>query len=52
MPTPIVSSLDVAANGNEEPVPPDPIEPIAMDEGEQQQPPMQEIPVAVAPNRP
>ena len=52
VPTPIVSSLDVAANGNEEHVPPDPIEHIAMDEGEQQQPPMQEIPVAVAPNRP
>jgi len=52
VPTPVVSSLDVAANGNEEPVPPDPIEPIATDEGEQQQPPVQEMPVAVAPSRP
>ena len=52
VPTPIVSSLDVAANGNEEPIPPDPIEPIAMDEGEQQQPPVQEMPVAVDLSRP
>jgi hypothetical protein len=52
VPTPIVSSLDVAANGNEEPVPPDPIEPIATNEGEQQQPPVQEMPVAVDLSRP
>ena len=52
VPTPIVSSLEVAANGNEEPVPPDPIEPIATDEGEQQQPPVQEMPVAVDLSRP
>ena len=39
MPTPIVSSVDVAANGNEDPIPQDQIEPVAMDEGEQQQPP-------------
>ena len=32
----VVSSPDVAANGNEEPVPQDPIEPVATDEGEQQ----------------
>ena len=51
MPTPIVSSVDVAANGNEELVPQDPIEPVATDEGEQQ-PPVQEMPVAVAPSRP
>ena len=38
VPTPVVSSLDVAANGNEEPVSQDPIELIATDEGEQQQP--------------
>ena len=35
VPMPVVSSPDVAANGNEEPVPPDPIEHIASDEGEQ-----------------
>ena len=52
VPTPIVSSLDMAANGNEEPIPPDPIEPIAMDEGEQQQPPVQEMPVAVDLSKP
>jgi len=52
VPTPVVSSPDVTANGNEDPVPQDQIEPVAMDEGEQQQPPVQEIPVAVAPSRP
>ena len=49
MPTPVVSSPDMAANGNKEPVSQDPIEPIAMDEGEQQQPPVQEMPVEVDP---
>jgi len=34
VPTPIVSSPDVTANGNEEPVPQDPIETVATDEGE------------------
>ena len=52
VPTHVVSSPDVAANENEDPVPHDQIEPVAMDEGEQQQPPVQEIPVAVAPSRP
>jgi len=52
VPTPIVSSPDVVANGNEDPVPQDQIEPVAIDEGEQQQPLEQEIPVAVAPSRP
>ena len=52
MPTPVVSSPDVAANGNEEPVPQDPIEPVATDEGEQQQPPIQEMLVAVDLSRP
>ena len=52
VPTPIVCSPDVAANGNEEPVPQDPIEPVATDEGEQLQPPVQEMPVAVDPSRP
>ena len=33
VPTPVVSSLDVATNGNEDPVPQDQIEPVAMDEG-------------------
>ena len=48
MPTPVVSSPDVAENENEEPVPHDQIEPTAMDEGEPQQPSVQEIPVPVA----
>ena len=38
MPAPIVSPPVVATNENEEPVFQDPIEPIAADEGEQQQP--------------
>ena len=57
VPTLVVSSPDVAENENEEHVPhdqiePDQIEPAAMDEGEPQQPPVQEIPVPVAPGRP
>jgi len=52
VPTSVVSSPDVAANENEDPVPHDQIVPVAKDEGEQQQPPVQEIPVAVAPHRP
>jgi len=52
VPTPVVSSPDVATNGNEDPVPQDQLEPTAIDEGEQQQPPVQEISVAVAPSRP
>jgi len=52
VPTPVVSSPDVAENENEEPVPHDQIEPAAMDEGESQQPPVQEIPVPVAQGRP
>ena len=51
VPMPVVNSLDVAANGNEEP-PQDPIEPVATDEGEQQPPPVQEMLVAVAPSGP
>jgi len=38
VPAPLVSSPVVATNENEEPVFQDPIEPIAADEGEQQQP--------------
>ena len=52
MPMPVVGSPDVAANENEDPVPQDQIEPVAMDEGEQQQPPVQEMPVVVVPSRP
>ena len=52
MPPPVVGPPNVAANGNEEPVPQDLIEPIATYEGEQQQPPVQEMPVAVASSRP
>jgi hypothetical protein len=36
VPTLVVSSPDMAANGNEEPVPQDPIGPVATDEVEQQ----------------
>ena len=39
-PTPVVSSPDVATNGNKDLVPRDQIESIAIDEGEQQQPAM------------
>jgi hypothetical protein len=35
MPTPVVSSPNVAANGNEDYVPQDQTEPVTMDEGEQ-----------------
>ena len=52
VPMPVVSSPDVVANGNEEPVSQDPIELVATDEGEQQQPLVQEMPVAVDPSRP
>ena len=48
----VVSSPDVAANGNEDPISQDQIEPVAMEEGEQKQPPEQEILVAVSPSRP
>ena len=51
VPPPVVGPPNVAANGNEDAVPQDHIEPVAMDEGEQQQPPVQEIPVVVAPRR-
>ena len=45
MPTPVISSPDVAENENEEPFPhdqiePEQIEPVAMDEGEPQQSPV------------
>ena len=49
VPPPVVGPPNVAANGNEGTVPQDQIEPVTMDEGEQQQPHVQEIPVAVAP---
>jgi len=52
VPTPVVSSPDVGINGIEDPFPQDQIQSVAMDEGEQQQPPVQEILVAVAPSKP
>ena len=52
VPTPVVSSPNVAVNENEDSIPHAQAEPIAADEGEQQQPPVPEIPVAVAPSRP
>ena len=53
VPTPVVSSLVVAINENEEPVLQDPLEPVAADEGEEQQPQVQveEVPVVEAPRR-
>jgi len=52
VPTPVVSSPNVAANENEDSIPHAQPEPVAADEGEQQQPPGPEIPVAMAPQRP
>ena len=47
----IVSSSVVATNENEEPILQDLIEPIAADEGEQQQPQLEEVPVIEGPRR-
>ena len=52
VPTPVVSSPNVAANENKDSIRHAQPEPVAADEGEQQQPPGPEIPVAVAPQRP
>ena len=52
VPMPVVSSPNVAANENEDSIPHAQSEPVAADEGEQQQPPRPEIPVVVAPQRP
>jgi len=52
VPTLVVSSPNVAANENEDSIPHAQPEPVVADEGEQQQPPVPEIPVAVAPQRP
>ena len=51
VPASVVSSPVVAQNKNEEPVLQDPIEPAAADEGEQQQPQVEEVPVVEAPRR-
>jgi len=53
VPAPVVSSPVVAINENEEPVLQDPLEPVAADEGEEQQPQVQvkEVPVVEAPRR-
>ena len=51
VPAPVVSSPVVGTNQNEEPVLQDPIEQIATDEGEQQQPQVEEVPIVVAPRR-
>jgi len=51
VPTPVVSSPNVAANENEDSIPHAQPEPVAADEGEQQQPPGPEIPVAMAPHK-
>ena len=53
VPTPVVSSLVVAINENEEPVLQDLLEPVAANEGEEQQPQVQveEVPVVEAPRR-
>jgi hypothetical protein len=47
----VVSSLAAATSQNQEPVLQDPTEPIAAHEGEQQQPQVEEVPIAVAPRR-
>ena len=52
LPTPVVSSPNVVANENEDFIPHAQPEPVVADEGEQQQPPIPEIPVAVASQRP
>jgi hypothetical protein len=44
VPTPVVSSLVVQMNDDEEPVPQDPIETDVTDEGEQQQPQTEVVP--------
>ena len=49
VPTPVVTSPNVAVNENEDSIPHAQPETVAADEGEQQQPPVPEIPVAVAP---
>ena len=49
---PVISSPDVARNANEGPIPQNPIEPAATNEGEQQQPPEEEVPIEVAQSRP
>ena len=53
VPTPVVSSLVVAINENEELVLQDSLEPVAANEGEEQQPQVQveEVPVVEAPRR-
>ena len=51
VPTPVVSSPNMAANENEDFIPHAQPEPVAADEGEQQQPPGPEILVALAPTK-
>jgi hypothetical protein len=51
VPTPIVSSLVATMNNDEEPVSQDPIETNATDEGEQQQPEIEDVPNVEAPRR-
>ena len=51
MPAPVVTSLVVATYQTEEPTLQDPIEPNAADEGEQQQPQLEEVPVIEGPRR-
>jgi hypothetical protein len=48
---PIVSSSAAATSQNQEPVLQDPTEPIAAHEGEQQQPQVEEVPIAEPPRR-
>ena len=52
VPAPVVSSPVVAINENEKPALQNPLEPVAADEGEEQQPQVQiEVPVVEAPRR-
>jgi hypothetical protein len=51
VPTPVVSSPVVTMNDDEEPVPEDPIETDATNEGEKQQPQTEDVPNVEAPRR-
>jgi hypothetical protein len=51
VPAPVVSSPAAATSQNQEPVLQDPTEPVAAHQGEQQQPQVEEVPIAEAPRR-
>ena len=51
VPAPVVIPPVATMNDDEEPMPQDPIEPIATHEGEQQQPQIENVPIEEAPRR-